>query len=360
MKLGGMARARVALARPLARRIFDSPRILSQLAKGRPAELDLETAAILSLVDLLGMPETWELTPARARAQMLESIALADFRETSPIRVEERTLPGPAGDLHARLYVPKPPSSSTDSPSPGIVFFHGGGWVTGDLDSHDGLCRTLAAGAEARVIAIDYRLAPEHPFPAAVDDALTAFRWVVANAEALGMEAARIAVAGDSAGGNLSAIVARHTRDDARRPALAVLLYPALDATLASPSHAERGHGFYLTRKSIDWYLRHYLGADPSAYRNPDVSPLLARSLAGSPPTLVVAAGFDPLRDEAMAYAERLREAGVPTVSRCETGLIHGFAMMGGLSPASRDATERIVRETGRALREGLTSRAIA
>jgi acetyl esterase len=348
--LGSLARARVVFGRPLLRRVFGSPRIIRRLAKrqGNPG-LDAGIAAMLALNDLLRLPASWELSPEHARAAMLESIALIDSAETREVFVNNRTIPGPAGEIRVRLYVP----ASLGSPSPGLVFLHGGGWVLGDLDSHDGLCRKFAAEAALRVVAVDYRLAPEHRFPAAAKDSVAAFRWVAANAEALGIDPAKIGVAGDSAGGNLSAAVALETREDARRPALAALLYPSLDATCSSPSHTELGEGFYLTRRTIEWFIEQYVGKDAARRREPDASPLLAASVAGAPPTLIVAAAFDPLRGEAMAYAARLRDAGVPTVSRCEPGLIHGFAMMGQLSPAAREATERFVREVGRALREG-------
>jgi acetyl esterase len=352
VKLPPLPRARVALLRPLVHAIFASPRLRDRLARSRVGSgLDPDFAALLALDELTRNSDVWRGSPERARHLIAESSAIVEDPPRGSVAVDDLSFAGPGGQLRARRYVP----AGLAAPSPGLVFLHGGGWVTGNLDTHDALCRRLAITGRLRVIAIDYRLAPEHPFPAAVDDALAAFRWVAAEAESLGIDPAKIAVGGDSAGGNLSAVVSLKTREDARRPALAALLYPAVDTRCATASHRELGKGFFLTRESIDWYMNHYFGTDPETRLGPDASPFFVPDLAGSPPTLVVSATHDPLRDEAIAYAARLREAGVTVREERVAGMIHGF-LNAGLSRAAREATERIAREIGRALREGLVA----
>jgi acetyl esterase/lipase len=352
VKLSPLSRARVALLRSLVRAIFASTPLRDRLARSRVARgLDPDLAVLLALDARTHDSEIWRGSPARARHKIAASAAIVEDPPPGEVAVDDRSLRGPGGAIRARRYVP----AGLAAPSPGLVFFHGGGWVTGNLDTHDALCRVLAIEGRLRVVAIDYRLAPEHPFPAATDDALTAFRWVAGEAESLGIDPQQIAVGGDSAGGNLSAVVSLRTREDARRPALAALLYPGLDATCSSPSHRELGKGFFLTSEAMEWYLNHYLGKDPATRLNPDASPLFAPDLAGSPPTLVVSAAFDPLRDEAIAYAARLREAGVTVREDRVAGMIHGFLNV-GLSRAASRATERIARTLGTALREGLSA----
>jgi len=197
---------------------------------------------------------------------------------------------------------------------------------------------------------VDYRLAPEHRYPAAVEDTVAAFRWLASSAPSLDIDPRRIAVAGDSAGGNLSAVIARRTRSDAVRPALQVPIYPALDTRRAQASHTTFAEGWFLTRGMIDWYYDHY-GPDHATRSEPDFSPLLADDLAGVAPALVYSAGFDPLRDEAAEYVERLRAAGVSAQLVCFATMMHGFALVTGVCAAAREASERIAREIGEALR---------
>ncbi len=218
-----------------------------------------------------------------------------------------------------------------------LVWFHGGGWVIGDLDTTDVCCRLLANRSDAVVVSVDYRLAPEDPFPAGLEDCMTAVAWTVENAELLGVDPTRLAVGGDSAGGNLAAVVAQRNRDEFG-PAIRfqLLVYPATDLTLSHPSVKENGEGYFLTRDAMVWFTDHYLsgGADP---KDPRVSPLFADSAAGLPPALVITAEFDPLRDEGEAYGAWLQEAGVPTTIVRYDGQIHGFfGMVGMLDDASK------------------------
>jgi acetyl esterase len=210
-----------------------------------------------------------------------------------------------------------------------LVYFHGGGWTIGDLDTHDTLCRTLANQAAGAVVAVDYRMGPEHRFPAAVDDALAATVWVGAHAADLGLDAQRLALGGDSAGGNLAAVVALALRDvgHAPQPRLQLLIYPATDMRAVAPSHTSNGEGYLLTHETMVWFRNHYLA--PAQWTDWRASPLLAENLAGLPPALVITAGHDPLRDEGRQYADALSAAGTPTQYICFERQIHGFILMG-------------------------------
>jgi len=247
--------------------------------------------------------------------------------------VSERTVQGPGGDLKLRIYTP--PGTG---PFPVIVFFHGSGFVLCSLDTHDGMCRNLCAGAAALVISVDYRLAPEHRFPAAPEDCLFATRWAHAHAASLNGDPTRLAVAGDSAGGNLAAVTALRIRDEGG-PALAaqLLIYPATaHASSAMPSYTENAEGYGLTRATMEWFWAHY--ADANAATNPHAAPLLARDLTRLPPALVQTAEYDPLRDEGDRYADRLREAGVPTQHSKWPGMNHGFLFWAGKLPKATEA----------------------
>jgi acetyl esterase len=217
------------------------------------------------------------------------------------------------------------------SPSPGILFLHGGGWVTGSVATHDAFCRRLAHEARCRVVSVEYRLAPEHPFPAAPEDAVTAARFVLSRAEEFEIDPERIAVAGDSAGGNLSAIIALETRRDVRRPRLQVLIYPALDLTCSTESYRTFATGYYLTRQTVDFYLGHYIGNGD--VREPRISPRFSAHVSDVP-ALIYTAGFDVLRDEARSYADRLQAAGTRVAYREFPNLIHGFVLMTALRSA--------------------------
>jgi acetyl esterase len=242
------------------------------------------------------------------------------------------------------------PAGSGGGEAPLLVFLHGGGWVLGGLDSHDGVCRLLAATAGVAVLSVAYRLAPENPFPAAVDDAFAAFRWAAANAAALGADPARIAIGGDSAGGNLAAAVSILARDaEVAEPAMQLLLYPATDAVGGQRSRELFADGFLLTKADIEVCEGHYLPPGTDRH-DPRVSVLRAPDLRRLPPAYIATAGFDPLRDEGEAYALRLREAGVPVILRRQESLIHAFANLTAISPGSAAA----MTEAAAALRAGL------
>jgi acetyl esterase/lipase len=252
-------------------------------------------------------------------------------------KVEDRLLPGPEGapDIPVRVYWPRVDAD----PLPLVVFFHGGGWVICGLDTHDGLCRDLANGTDAIVISVDYRLAPEHPFPAAAEDAYAALRWAHDNAVSLGGDAAQIAVAGDSAGGNLAAAVALMARDRGGPPiCFQLLVYPVIERDFETGSYRDNAEGYFLTRTQMQWYWQQYVGDDAEASVHPYASPIRADDLAGLPPAHVVTAEYDPLRDEGEAYGRRLADAGVPTDIRRYDGVFHGFFSMGHVLEGARQA----------------------
>lgn len=311
-------------------------------------ELDLDTQVLLKLAERNPPLPRSSRTPAAAREEIRHSARVVAGAPIPLASVYETTIAGAAGPLRARMYVPE--ETPAEAPGPLVVYYHGGGWVVGDLDTHDQPCRLLARSSGARVLSVDYRLAPEHCFPAPVDDALAAFRDAVAGAERLGVDPARVAVAGDSAGGHLAAVTAQQSAADGGPvPAFQLLIYPATDLLDVAASRLTFAEGFLLTKENMDWYEDQFLapGADR---RDPRVSPLHAGELGAVAPALVVTAGFDPLRDEGEAYAARLRAAGVRTLLRRHDGYVHGFihALAGASGP--REA----VAEMGGVLRWAL------
>ncbi len=334
--LRGLLRAALALPPAVTRLRTGSP---PRNDRGTPLDPDTHVLVWLEnrLPEKLGGGIT-KATPAASRVAMRRSVAIVASRPVAPLRVrDDRVRDGLAPDgPPVRVYGPPGP------PRPLLVYLHGGGWVQGDLDTHDALCRRLAVEADRVVVSVDYRLAPEHPFPAGLDDVVRALRWVrdpdvVA---ALGAIPGRVAVGGDSAGGNLAAAACLALRDAGEPlPELQVLLYPGLDQTRALPSQTTFARGFLLTSDDIDWFQGHYAVPD---LRAPLASPLLAPDLRGLPPAVVTTAGFDPLRDEGEAYVARLREAGVPVVHLDEADLVHGYANMDGVLPAADRAVTRL------------------
>jgi len=272
------------------------------------------------------------------RQQLRVMVSLMDEPAPELARIEDIRIPGPAGEIPARVYS----SSAARTPQPAVVYFHGGGWVQGDLETHHGLCARLAKHAGVLVVAVDYRLAPEHKFPAAVDDCVAAYRWARTKGRDVGADIARVAVAGDSAGGNLSAGVSQlAAAEGSPVPTCQVLIYPAVDFSLDTSSHREMVEGHVIPRERVLWYMQQYLRSDADK-TDQRASPLRAASLEGQPPAMIVTAGFDPLRDEGRAYGDRLREAGVDVVYREFPGQIHAFVSLTKAIPQGMAATLEI------------------
>ncbi|MEZ5310357.1 MAG: alpha/beta hydrolase [Microthrixaceae bacterium] len=313
--------------------------IIDRLIGAPPVQIDGRTLnrrvqLMMAMTAKLGMRLSIEEATAAQRRAELRKAAITAMPIREGVEVTNRSFPGPAGSVPIRLYRP---FGHTD-PMPAIVFYHGGGWAAGDLDTHDGPCRILAAESGCLVISVDYRLAPEHPFPAAVDDALAAYRWVHHHTTELSVIPGRVGVMGDSAGGNLSAVVAQQMRKaDVPEPIAQCLVYPATDMYFTEPSHDLFAEGFFLERSSMEWYREQYL-PDIADWDDPRATPIKAANLSGVAPAFVVTAGFDPLRDEGRLYAERLTEAEVPVRYRCYDDMVHGFFGMGVLP----DGLERI------------------
>lgn len=309
--------------------------------------VDPQVQEVLDQLRTLGFPGFAALDVEQARMV----IAQMERPPGEPVAaVEDRSVPGPAGDVPVRLYRP-----AGDEPAPLVVYFHGGGWTIGDLETHDALCRALANRSGCAVLAVDYRLGPEHRFPAAVDDAWAATRWAAEHAAELGTAPGRLGVAGDSAGGNLAAVVALLARD-AGGPRIGhqLLIYPATDVTRDWPSYHENAEGYFLTVRDMEWFESHYLRS-PADREDWRMSPAVAADHSGLPPALVVTAEYDPLRDQGEAYGELLRAAGVPAKVVRYPGMIHGFVGMDVL-----DVARRALEEMGAEIRSGLGAAGVA
>jgi acetyl esterase len=297
-----------------------------------------EVRTLLEAIEAAGTPAIETLPLNEARQAALDGIRIVGGQPEQIGRVEDLRIPHPEGPIPIRVYTP-----AGDGPFPCLIYFHGGGWVVCNPDTHDTACRAIARRAGAVVVAVDYRLSPEYKFPAAVEDGYAATQWVAANTARLGADPGRIAVGGDSAGGNLATVMCMKSRDESG-PALAlqVLVYPVTNlASFDTASYGEFAEGYYLTRAEMEWFRGHYLARMEDA-RNPYASPLLAADLSGLPPALVITAECDPLRDEGEAYAKRLAEAGVAVTCTRYGGMIHPFFSMGGVLSQGRRAIEQV------------------
>jgi len=327
-------------------RDYTAPACPLRRAAGAFAMLDPQARAIIDAMIERRVPPVHMLTPSEARQMARERGAYVLPEPPALAEVRELTAPGPGGAIALRLYRPLPMPAVL----PLLVYLHGGGWTLGDLDTYDVPCRQLALASGCAVLSVDYRLAPEHRFPAAVDDAVAATRWVRTQAGALGIDAQRIAVGGDSAGGNLAAVVAIVERDAGTPLAFQLLVYPATDMRALAPSHRTNGQGYLLTAEGIVYFRDHYV-PDARQWGDWRASPLLAPSLARLPPALVVTAGFDPLRDEGLQYADALSGAGCRVQYVCFERQIHGFFTMSRLI----DEAQSAIALAGAALRRALS-----
>jgi acetyl esterase len=323
----------LALPSPILRRVAGPPR-----RSPDGLVLDMQLQVLLKLIEITKLPPFAGGAVAEARRSLERAAPTLDVAPASDVAAYDRTIPGEGGPLRARVYTPRTALPLPSRLAPGLVFFHGGGWVVGSIESHDRVCRALASRAGVVVVSVDYRLAPEHPFPAAPRDAVASTRWLLANAASLGVDPAAVAVGGDSAGGNLAAVVCQALRRDARRPTFQLLVYPGTDMTRSLPSHAMFGDSYFLSKASGDWYIGHYMGQAGDT-RDPQASPLFCDDMKGLPPTLVITCGFDPLRDEGRAYADKMRAAGVEVEYVCFEGQMHGVMMLGA---ALRDGVRMI------------------
>lgn len=323
----------------LATRVAGGPRVIDG------ERLDPHLGVILAVEERLRGSDD-DLT-LEQRRRTLRTASRAAAGPPVPVGdVRDLEVDGGAGPLLARLYTPPGPSLAPSArPRPLVVFFHGGGWVVGDLDTHDQPCRLLCRHADVHVLSVDYRLAPEHVYPAAVEDAVAAFAWAREHAAGLGADPDRVAVAGDSAGGTLSAVVAQVARDEGTPgPVAQLLVYPGADASVDRPSK-QLFSGLYLTRERMDWYWDTYSAG--GSRTDPRLSPLCAERLDGLPPAVVATAALDPLRDEGEAYAEALEAAGVPVVRRRGRGLVHGYLSMTGINRASLEESIAVIGAFG-------------
>jgi acetyl esterase len=305
-----------------------------------PVVLDADAAFIYKAFQESGRPAYEAVTAPEAREMYVAARFVMNPEPPELESVEPLSIPAPHGTIPARIYTPKT-LRKIDDLAPCLVFFHGGGWVIGNLETHDVVCRKLAQEGELIVISVDYRLAPEHKFPAAADDAIAATKWIAENAVTYGIDASRLTVGGDSAGGNLAAVAALAARDgDGPKIAGQLLIYPATDFSMKHPSHSEPETSLLLTHSGIRWFANHYMGdADRNNWR---ASPARAKTLSGLPPAYVLTAGADPLRDEGDEYAKRLKQDGVAVTYRHFPGQFHGFFTMGKLLQQANVAASEI------------------
>jgi acetyl esterase len=311
--------------------------------------LNPQEQSIIDQARALNLPTFDQLTPEEAREQYLRGRMPVPPEPVA--NVDDRVLEIDGARIPIRIYTP-----DGVAPYAALVYFHGGGWVIGNIETHDQICRKLANRGGCMVISVEYRVAPEHKFPTAAEDAYGATAWVAAHAADLGIDASRIAVGGDSAGGNLAAAVTLMARDRGGPPLMfQALIYPVTHFNFDTPSYTENAEGYFLTQGSMRWFWGHYLASEADG-EQPYASPLAAKDLGGLPPALIIAAEFDPLRDEDAAYAQRLREAGVDATYHCYDGTIHGFVQMEALLDAGKAAIE----EVGAALKAAFATEPVA
>jgi acetyl esterase len=310
--------------------------------------LDQQTKALIDAMQAAGMVLEFEKMSAPEARKAMDQMAAATRGPGDPVaRVENRMVPSPDGPVAVRIYTPE-----GSAPFPVLVFYHGGGWVIGSVDSHDALCRKLTNAIGCVTVSVDYRLAPEAKFPAAAEDSYAATLWVSENAASLGVDPKRLAVGGDSAGGNLAAVVPLMARDRGKPPiAYQVLMYPVTDGSLETGSMRELAEGYFLTHGAMVWFWNHYV-RDHNDRTNPYAAPIHATDLRGLPPALVITAEYDPLRDEGEAYATKLKHAGVPvTVTRYD-GTIHGFISLADNLDQGKKALAQVISTLKAAFRK--------
>jgi len=309
--------------------------------------LDPVLKAFLDQVAAMGGPKTWEMTPAEARESFAGLMQLAGPKDIPIGKVTNIAIPAPHGEIAARSYAPVAANSAG---LPTLVFFHGGGWVIGNIDTHDGLCRMIANGSGCRVISVEYRLSPEAKYPDAVDDAVAALEWIEKNASQLGVDANLLAVGGDSAGGDLAAVVAQIAKaKGGPKLSYQLLLFPVTQIGEETRSLREYAEGYFLERKTLDWFYAHYLPTDADK-KDPRISPLAAEDVSGLPPAYIMLAGFDPLHDEGLAYAEKLRAAGVSVTVADYPDMVHDFIYLQSVLPQASEA----LNGAAKALKEAL------
>jgi acetyl esterase len=308
--------------------------------------LDPLVKAFLDKATATPRPRAWDMPPDMVRQIFIGMMQLNGPRDVAVGKIENFFIPGPGGEIRARAYAP----IAAVGPQPTLIFFHGGGFVAGGVETHDGLCRQLAAEGGFKVVAVDYRLAPEHPYPAAVEDAWAASQWIEQNAAQLGVDAGRLAVGGDSAGGMLAAIVTQKAKEKGGlRFAYQLLMFPNTQFGGDTSSLNEFAMGYFLERRTIEYFMDLYLppGTDKNA---PAVSPLRAKDFSGLPPAYVMLAGYDPLHDEGLAYAEKLRAAGVKVTIADYPDMVHAFIYLQTVLPQAHDAMAKAAKAVKAAL----------
>lgn len=343
-----IAKYRDRIEKKIMRRMLDLPKPLARKVFGKPPrndrgeELELQTHIFMKLIEISGQSDLTALGVDGARKLYATTHKATDVKPAKLPSVVDLEIPGPVGDLPVRVYRPGTGTRAA------IIFFHGGGFVLGDIASYEGLCSNMAKWSDCVVISVEYRLAPEHPFPAGVEDSISAVRWILGHADVFDIDPERVAVSGDSAGANLATVTCHATAQDELRPALQVLFYPTTDYQPGYPSIELFSDGFFLTAKNMVWFSQMYVDGQEAA--DARIAPILQDDLSNQPPCILVTTGFDPLRDEGEAYGRKLEEAGVDVEHINAAGLVHGFANTGGIIEEAARVTEEVCRKTGERL----------